>query len=186
MIIQASGNSALAQALYQEYVRQDEAAQAAAAAAQEQANWEAQFAFTRQQYDDSLAADNRNASYNLAMTMLEAGLMPDSSTLEAAGISSSDALSIRQSVLQAQQDTPSRTTSTVTNSGGGSRQPTSEIENAEIDMQSVLSLGYGPITASRLAELEEAGEIESYLQNGMIRFRRLSSPTTGTRPSSFR
>lgn len=119
---QATGNSALAQALYQEYVRQDEAAQAAAAAAREQANWEAQFGFTQKQYDDSLAADNRNASYNLAMTMLEAGLMPDSSTLEAAGISSSDALSIRQSVLQAQQDTPNRTTSTVTNSGGGSRQ----------------------------------------------------------------
>ena len=115
---QASGNSALAQALYQEYVRQDEAAQAAAAAAQEQANWEAQFAFTQQQYDDSLAADDRNASYNLAMTMLEAGLMPDSSTLAAAGISDADALAIRQTVLQP-QDTPSRPTSTVTSSGGG-------------------------------------------------------------------
>lgn len=115
---QATGNSALAQALYQEYVRQDEAAQAAAAAAQEQANWEAQFDFTQRQYGDSLAADNRNASYNLAMTMLEAGLMPDSSTLAAAGISSADALAIRQAVLQG-QDTPSRATSTVTSSGGG-------------------------------------------------------------------
>ena len=115
---QATGNSALAQALYQEYVRQDEAAQAAAAAAQEQANWEAQFDFTQRQYGDSLAADNQNASYNLAMTMLEAGLMPDSSTLAAAGISSADALAIRQAVLQG-QDTPSRDTSTVTSSGGG-------------------------------------------------------------------
>ena len=115
---QATGNSALAQALYQEYVRQDEAAQAAAAAAQEQANWEAQFDFTQRQYGDSLAADNQNASYNLAMTMLEAGLMPDSSTLAAAGISSADALAIRQAVLQG-QDTPSRATSTVTSSGGG-------------------------------------------------------------------
>lgn len=133
---QATGNSALAQALYQEYVRQDEAAQAAAAAAQEQANWEAQFnagldqwnkqfGFTQQQYQDSLDqyrdsldADNRNYAYNLAMTMLEAGIMPDSSTLTAAGISSGDALNIQQSVLQA-QDTPTRTASAVTNDGGG-------------------------------------------------------------------
>lgn len=119
---QATGNSALAQALYQEYVRQDEAAQAAAAAAQEQANWEAQFDFTQRQYGDSLAADNQNASYNLAMTMLEAGLMPDSSTLAAAGISSADALAIRQAVLQG-QDTP---TSTPSGTGsGGNRTTTS-------------------------------------------------------------
>ena len=119
---QASGNSALAQALYEEYVRQDQAAQEAARLAQEQENWQAQFDFTQQQYDDSLAADDRNASYNLAMTMLEAGLMPDSSTLAAAGISSADALAIRQTVLRG-QDTSTNTPSG--SSGGGNRTTTS-------------------------------------------------------------
>ena len=118
---QASGNSALAQALYQEYVRQDEAAQAAALAAQEQANWEAQFGFTQQQYGDSLDADNRNYAYNLAMTMLEAGIMPDSSTLEAAGISSGDALNIQQSVLQAQDTPTSNRTSGGSSGSSGNR-----------------------------------------------------------------
>lgn len=205
---EASGNSALAQALYQEYVRQDEAAQAAAMAAQEQANWEAQFnagldqwnqqfGLTQQQYQDSLDqyrdsldADNRNYAYNLAMTMLEAGIMPDSSTLTAAGISSGDALNIQQSVLQA-QTVPTRNSASGGNSGSTGNRTSSgsgtsssstanEIEDAEIDMQSVLSLGYGPITQERLLELEEAGEIESYVQNGMIRFRRLNSPSTST------
>lgn len=71
--------------------------------AQEQANWEAQFntannqwnqqfQASQQQYQDSLAAQNREYAYNLAMTMLGAGIMPDNATLTQAGISSSDAL----------------------------------------------------------------------------------------------
>lgn len=99
---EASGNSALAEALYQEYVRQDQAAQDAAAAAQEQANWQAQFDFAQQQYGDSLDSQGRDAAYNLAMTMLNAGIMPDSATLESAGISAADALAIREAVAQQQ------------------------------------------------------------------------------------
>lgn len=103
---QAQGQSQLAQALYSEFVRQDDAAMQMAQLAQEQANWEAsfnaandqwaqQFGASQQQYQDSLAAQDREYAYNLAMTMLEAGIMPDTATLNSAGISSQDALSMR-------------------------------------------------------------------------------------------
>ena len=108
---QAQGNAQLAQALYSEYVRQDDASMQLAQLAQEQANWEAQFntannqwnqqfQASQQQYQDSLAAQNREYAYNLAMTMLGAGIMPDNATLTQAGISSSDALSMRMAALQ--------------------------------------------------------------------------------------
>ena len=45
----AQNNYELANALYQEYVRQDTLAQQAAAAAQDQANWQAQFDYQKQQ-----------------------------------------------------------------------------------------------------------------------------------------
>lgn len=45
----ASGNSALAAALYEEMIRQDSAKQTASQLAQQQANWEAQFALSQQQ-----------------------------------------------------------------------------------------------------------------------------------------
>ena len=45
----ASGNSALAAALYEEMIRQDSAKQSASQLAQQQANWEAQFALSQQQ-----------------------------------------------------------------------------------------------------------------------------------------
>lgn len=116
---EASGNSALAEALYQEYVRQDQAAQDAAAAAQEQANWQAQFDFAQQQYGDSLDSQGRDAAYNLAMTMLNAGIMPDSATLESAGISAADALAIREAVAQ-QQAGGGTSSSSGSGSGGSS------------------------------------------------------------------
>lgn len=99
----ASGNAALAQALYQEYVRQDEANMA-------QNQWQAQFDFSKQQYQDSLSqyqdsinAQNRDNAYNLAMTMLSAGVMPDSNTLTTAGISTADAMAIRLAALGGEQ-----------------------------------------------------------------------------------
>ena len=102
----ASGNASLAQALYQEYVRQDEANMTAAQLAQEQQNWQSQFDFSKQQYQDSLSqyqdsvnAQNRENAYNLAMTMLSAGVMPDASTLTTAGISTSEAMALRLAAL---------------------------------------------------------------------------------------
>lgn len=42
-----------------------------------------------------------------------------------------------------------------------------------IDMQSVLDLGYGPIGATYLAELEKKGIVESYVSNGKTKFRKV-------------
>lgn len=107
---QAEGNYQMAQALYNEYVRQDNAAMQTAQLAQEQANWEAQFNAgnnqwqqqfdaSQQEYQDSLAAQNREYAYNLAMTMLAAGVMPDANTLNEAGISTADALNMRLAAM---------------------------------------------------------------------------------------
>lgn len=47
-------------------------------------------------------------------------------------------------------------------------------ESAVVDMGSVLDLGYGPINEDYLAELEARGEIESYVEDGRIKFRKVS------------
>ena len=107
----ASGNAAMAQALYNEWVRQDQANMA-------QQQWQAQFDFSKQQYQDSLSqyqdsinAQNRDNAYNLAMTMLGAGVMPDANTLTTAGISTADAMAIRLAALGGEQasETPKKT-----------------------------------------------------------------------------
>ena len=58
----AEGDYQLAQALYNEYVRQDELARQAAAAEQEQANWLAKFNYQKEQ--DALAQKNWQAQFD--------------------------------------------------------------------------------------------------------------------------
>jgi hypothetical protein len=44
--------------------------------------------------------------------------------------------------------------------------------NVPIDMTSVLSLGYGPISADNLAEKVNNGEIIEYIENGTRKFKK--------------
>lgn len=83
----ANGNAQLASALYDEYVRQQNLAIQAQQAAQEQANWEAQFQYGQQ-------TDSRDYANAMVSYMLQNGVMPDANTLAAAGFGTSQAQSI--------------------------------------------------------------------------------------------
>lgn len=47
-----------------------------------------------------------------------------------------------------------------------------------VNMNSVMALGYGPISATRLAELEAQGKIESYVKNGQIYYKKVPARAT--------
>ena len=53
-------------------------------------------------------------------------------------------------------------------------------QSYNIDMNSVLQLGYGPIDSDTLASLESQGEIESYVDGNLIKFRKLASAPSST------
>jgi hypothetical protein len=44
-------------------------------------------------------------------------------------------------------------------------------------MQSILALGYGPISASELNRLVDSGEVEEYYENGVQKFRKVAKKT---------
>jgi len=154
---QASGDTQLAQALYQEYVRQTNAQTAAQAAAQEQSNWEAQFQSQQQQYADSQnqwqqefeyskTSDAQTYANNLAKTMLSMGVMPDSSTLSAAGITTSEALAMKLTALQDQSTETTVKKSSVQSSGSGAgsgssnNTPTATYDNGSLTSAQIKTL----------------------------------------------
>lgn len=47
-----------------------------------------------------------------------------------------------------------------------------ESDNAKVDMQSVLNLGLGPISASRLNDLVSSGQVIEYVQDGKLKYKR--------------
>lgn len=116
---QAQNAAQMSGALYDEYVRQIQAAEAARAAAQAQANWQAQFDYQMQQdalsqqyqqqaaeleYRQQLAqleaaAGKQSASnaWDYAQLLLKNGVMPDEATLYAAGLDATSAQSLADS-----------------------------------------------------------------------------------------
>ena len=62
-----------------------------------------------------------------------------------------------------------------------------ETSGPVVDYDSVQKLGYGPISSAELSRLEDAGEIESYEEDGKIKFRKVaaSNGQTGLLPVGF-
>lgn len=52
-------------------------------------------------------------------------------------------------------------------------------QTATVNMQSVLALGYGPISASKLAELVASGKVTMYTKNGQIYYQRKVTTPSG-------
>ena len=111
---QASGNSSLASALYQEYTRQAEATTTAQENALAQENWEKEYQLSTQQNTQSVDSENKQYAYNLATTMLSAGVMPDSTTLATAGISAADASAMQKAALAAATASTTKSTASKT------------------------------------------------------------------------
>lgn len=133
----ATGDFQLAQALYDELVRQENVAIQQQQAALDQQNWERQFAWQQQQANLSqsnwerqfayqqmlngqdysvtqqqLAAQAQERAYDYAMTLLSSGVMPDSVTLNSAGISANEAALMQQIVLASKGQTTNKSGST--------------------------------------------------------------------------
>lgn len=62
-------------------------------------------------------------------------------------------------------------------SGGGSGDTSAD--SPEVDIASVMALGYGPISAARLSELVASGEVEEYVENGKLKFRKVTNTGAG-------
>ena len=66
-------------------------------------------------------------------------------------------------------------------SGGSAREDSGgdqdEEQSLTVDMDSVIQLGYGPVSEDYLAELEASGEIESYVDGNKIKFRKVNKNT---------
>ena len=66
-----------------------------------------------------------------------------------------------------------------TGTGGKKTTTSSKSDDPELDMDSVLALGYGPISETRLAELVKSGVVEMYVEGGKTKFRKKAAGGNG-------
>lgn len=123
-------------------------------------------------YQDSLSQyyNRQDANYERIVSLITTtGYQPSAQELADAGLSPEQAAAYRNYYLQQQ--------ATSGGSGGSSRKSKDKDVDTgpTVNMKSVSQLGYGPISEERLAQLEAAGEIESYIEGNQIYFRKTNA-----------
>jgi len=132
---------------------------------------------TMYQYQTAQDSENRNYNYQLAMSMLNSGVMPDDTTLSSAGINKSDAQSIvnAYSVAAAQK----------ASSGGSGSGSSSNKYNGSIDNAYANYLA-GTASADQINALYDAYEIGSRSQsdlNKVLSAMGMKTPTATSKQS---
>ena len=116
---------------------------------------QAKLAEQQRQFNAQLAEEQRQYNESLALQKAQAAAKSSSSS----GGSSSSKSSSSGSVSK------SSSSGSVSKSSSSSSSPT-------IDMNSVLALGYGPISESKLNSLVQSGQVEQYVSGNKIKFRK--------------
>lgn len=151
----------------------------------DQINTENALAEDIRQYNESLAEEKRQ--YNESLAFQKAQLAEEKrqfNVAQAAKASSSSGGGSSGSSRVKKSSSSSKSSSSKskgeTNRGSGikksssssSTKKSSGSSSATIDMNSVLALGYGPISASKLSELESKGLVQSYQDGNKIKFKK--------------
>lgn len=135
------------------------------AQAEQKRQFEAQMAENKRQFDASLAEEQRQFGILHSQSSGGSGSSGGSSSIKKSTSSS------KSSISKAKEDkvkeivkaeTPSSKKESGTKDTGG---------NLTVDMESVLALGYGPISASKLNALVKQGVITEYEDNGKLKYK---------------
>lgn len=173
---QFNENKALEQKKYNEQVRQfnEEIARLKAQDAAENAHkieqlelQKQQLAEEKRQFDAKMAEEKRQYDQTLALQKSKAASSGGGSSSSKKSSSSSGS-SIKKSSGSSGSSSVNKTR---TSKGDNSEKVKSNAQKT-IDMNSVLALGYGPISASRLNQLVSQGLVEQYTSGNKIKFRK--------------
>ena len=120
---------------------------------------QAKLAEQKRQFDAQLAEEQRQYNETMAYNKAKA-----SSSGGGGGGSSSRSGSVSKSSGSSSSKVAAKASSSTAKKSSGNT----------IDMNSVLALGYGPISESKLASLVKSGVVEQYTSGGKIKFRKTS------------
>jgi hypothetical protein len=137
---------------------------------QQQAQFEAEMAFKEKQLAEQKRQFDAQQAAKTTYTTSKSGSSGTSSITK-----SSSNTSTKKTYTQARNEySTKQATSKATASSATSK-------NYPINMQSVLALGYGPISSSYLAKLQSQGKVTSYVKNGQTYFKSTAGNSTASK-----
>lgn len=148
--------------VYQQLIQE---AQYDASMAEEQRQFNEAQAENKRQFDETMAQRQAEFNWQKAQAALKSSGGGSSSIKKSSGKkSSSHQTSSSGASAINKDDTGSK--STVSN-----KTTSKETNEPKVDMKSVLALGYGPISASKLNSLVASGRVKEYEKNGKLKYK---------------
>lgn len=147
----------------------------------QEAQYDASMAEQKRQHDETLAENKRQFDANMAFqrelkaAQLSGGSSSggSSSIKKSSGSSGSSKKSSGSKKLSTAKDIKSANKETATKKSRKAAEPT-------VDMKSVLALGYGPISASKLNSLVASGKVKEYEEGGKLKYKKVFSTGGGS------
>ena len=136
----------------------------------------------KRQHNETLAEQKRQHSNTLAMQRKQLQLERDKFAWQKSQASSNSSGGGGGSGGRISKGGSSGSGSGGSSSGSGINKTSNS--NPKIDMDSVLALGYGPISEKRLDELVRSGEVEEYTMGGKIMFKKVNKSTSNKTSNS--
>lgn len=146
----------------------------------DQINTENALAEQIRQFNKSYELDLKQ--YQLQQAQLEEEKRQFNATMAAKtlGAASSGSASVKKGTTSTKTTKSTGKTATkATSHGGGGRSFATGSDN-KATMNSIIGLGYGPISAKGLAELVNSGQVKEYTENGVTKFKRTDGKSAST------
>lgn len=144
----------------------------------QEAQYDASMAEDQRQFNEAQAESKRQFDANMAFQREQFNWQKAQAALKASGGSSGGSSSIKKSSgkKSSSHQTSSSGASAINKDDTGSKSNVSKKTSSKkskeptVDMKSVLALGYGPISASKLNSLVASGRVKEYEKNGKLKY----------------
>lgn len=139
----------------------------------QEAQYNATMAENKRQFDENMAFQREQFNWQKAKAAASGGSSGGSSTIKkSSGSKSSGKAGTSGKKISMAKDIKSANKETATKKERRAADPT-------VDMQSVLALGYGPISASKLNSLVSSGMVKEYEENGKLKYKNVFGGGSG-------
>lgn len=120
------------------------------------------------QYDASMAEQKRQFDANMAFQREQFNWQKQKAAASSSGGSGGSA-TIKKS--SGKKSSGSKSSSSAISKSSGSTKKAVSKDEPTVDMNSVLKLGYGPISAKKLNSLVASGQVKEYEENGKLKYK---------------
>lgn len=135
----------------------------------QEGQFDANMAENIRQHNEALAENKRQFDANMAFQREQFNWQKAKAAASGGGGGGSS--SIKKSSGKKSSGSKSSSSAISKSSGGSNTKKAVSKDEPTVDMNSVLKLGYGPISASKLNSLVASGQVKEYEQNGKLKYK---------------